>query len=145
MANKVLPTLGLEGWLNNGASIMERLFFHWLTTNATQSTYFLKELESAPMTLLMSESEEDTKNDIIKSLSNLYQHYFENLEIKVNYKTNSDGVVDYAIDVSGSYNDKGKNEMVTLSKVVQTRDRRLLDLPTLIDMVSFYKVVKTNI
>lgn len=145
MAKAVLPTLSMDGWLDSGTAIMERIFFYWLTTNAHQSTFFLKQLESATHTLIKSESASDTKNDIAKSLDNLYSPFFGNLKISVDYTENSRGEVDYAIDISGVYDPEGKNEQCVLSKIVPVGDKRLLDLPNIIDLVTFYRSVKTNL
>lgn len=145
MARKYLPTLSLDGWLESGTVIMERLFFHWLTTNATQSTFYLKDLESATHVLLKSEKVEETRNDIIASLTNMYQYYFTELDVKVDYKESKRGEVDYAIDVKGNYDNNGKIEACELSKIVPVGDKRLLDLPSVIDLVTFYRSVKTKI
>jgi len=112
-----IPHLSVEGWIKNSEQKLLKLFEYFLTSEYSQTNIYFGNIASLKYILQNATEVQEIKEDISKSLYNMYERYFTNVDITVDINENGNSVEYYVNIVVIDENDNtyrlDKSIMVT--------------------------------
>lgn len=130
-----VPTLTIDGFVNNKHIQINKLFLYFLSSKYSQSNTFYGNIKSLDYILATVNDPIEIKEKIESNLTSLYKSYFDNVEIVVNvdapeYKSTIN------IFITGTLTDNG--ETYSLTKELNTTKSDVATYNLLLD--SFYSM-----
>lgn len=103
-----IPTLGLDGFINNPQIVMRKLWLYFLTSEYSQSSIFYGDIKSFKYIMATAKVGTDIEEVMENSLRNLYNKYFNNVSVDVECKLDPNTQTHY-LKIALVVNDNGKN------------------------------------
>lgn len=130
-----VPTLTIDGFVNNKHIQINKLFLYFLSSKYSQSNTFYGNIKSLDYILATVNDPIEIKEKIESNLTSIYKSYFDNVEIVVNvdapeYKSTIN------IFITGTLTDNG--ETYSLTKELNTTKSDVATYNLLLD--SFYSM-----
>lgn len=96
-----LPTLTINGFVNNKRIQVQKLFEYFLASDKSQSTLFNGKVASLKYILATYDNVADIRSNLREALYNLYSVYFDSTEVKIDIEDKDDsGNIDIYINVT---------------------------------------------
>lgn len=129
-----IPTLGLDGFLNNKEMMMGKLFTYFMASEYSQSNTFHGKIASMKYALAVGKDKNDVARIMQTMLNNMYGKYFKNVDVNVNVQEviNSDKT-EFYIEIKCTDDDKS----YTLSRTLKYGGYEIEDYNKELD--NFYK------
>ncbi len=81
-----IPTLTLDGFVNNKNAQMGKLFEYFLASDYSQSNVFYRDISSLKYLITEYKDSQELKREIENTLSKLYKRHFDNVSVLVEVK-----------------------------------------------------------
>ncbi|MGE3592509.1 MAG: hypothetical protein AB7G52_08465 [Arcobacter sp.] len=81
-----IPTLTLDGFVNNKNAQMGKLFEYFLASDYSQSNVFYRDISSLKYLITEYKDSQELKRVIENTLSKLYKRHFDNVSVLVEVK-----------------------------------------------------------
>jgi len=81
-----IPTLTLDGFVNNKNAQMGKLFEYFLSSDYSQSNVFYRDISSLRYLVTEYKDSQELKREIENTLSKLYKRHFDNVSVSVEVK-----------------------------------------------------------
>lgn len=81
-----IPTLTLDGFVNNKNAQMGKLFEYFLASDYSQSNVFYRDISSLKYLVTEYKDSQELKREIENTLSKLYKRHFDNVSVLVEVK-----------------------------------------------------------
>jgi hypothetical protein len=125
-----IPTLGLDGWMKNKHSQMGKLFEYFLASDYSQSNTFYGEIASLKYILASGNDSVKIKDDIVITLTKLYEKHFDTVEVVVEVKeSEEESTIEYRIDVNATHGE----DIYELSKDISESNGSISNFEALLD------------
>ena len=105
-----LPTLSLDGFIQNDDIKMVKIFEHFMASDEAQSNIFEGYVNSLKYILDSSNNATDLENNISNSLLSLYRNYYDTVEVEVTVTENVDDDSEWDISIEITATDIYGNE-----------------------------------
>lgn len=118
---QVLPTLTIDGFVENRALLMTKLMEYFLATDGNQSDVFRHKLASLKYILQQHKSPSSVEAAIKEALENLYKKFFNSVTVITLREDVEDpnkkhkGFITIKVDITAGY----QGEFHTLSRLLQ--------------------------
>ena len=122
MANKAIPSLSTVGWTKDYNEIMKKLYVYFITSEYSQSNSYYGEIASLKYILQSHSEAEDIKLAIQRVLLNMYDRYFDNVDVVVDI-IQTDSTTSYTINIIAIASD---GLTYKLNKTIQTDANRTI-------------------
>ena len=122
MANKAIPSLSTVGWTKDYNEIMKKLYVYFITSEYSQSNSYYGEIASLKYILQSHSEVEDIKLAIQRVLLNMYDRYFDNVDVVVDI-IQTDSTTSYTINIIAIASD---GLTYKLNKTIQTDANRTI-------------------
>lgn len=103
-----VPTLGLDGFINNPQIVMRKLWQYFLTCDYSQSNIFHGDIKSFKYIMATARVGDDIEQVMEASLRSLYGNYFRNVSVDVECRLDPNTQTHY-LKIALVVNDDGKN------------------------------------
>lgn len=134
--DQALPTLSMDGWIDNKESLVERLFIYFLAGDTFQSNTFVNTVYTLKECIQKSDDRNHPLEDLIVDyLSKLYSDFFPIVEPSVKIEE-EDNRVHYIIELTVK-DEEGKS--YDMKRILQSRDNKIINLQ---ELLYSYKVLK---
>lgn len=132
MAN-VIPHLSRDGYMSNPIEMITKLFQYYIIADYSQSNTFRGNIASLKYNLYDGKTIEDKKNNIIVTLTTLYERYFskDNVIVEVEVEDN-DPIYIFNIRVEVIYN----GVTYTLNNNILTSNNYIADIEAAIEDIN---------
>lgn len=111
-----IPSLSLDGFINNKSTQVGKLFLYFLSSKYSQSSLFYKQIASLDYILATNTNATNIKSAVQSSLELLYNNYFDKSEFNIDVET-PQGTGDINIYITGNITDE--NKTYTLYKEIK--------------------------
>lgn len=111
-----VPSLSLDGFINNKSTQVGKLFLYFLSSKYSQSSLFYKQIASLDYILATNTNATNIKSAVQSSLEMLYNNYFDKSEFNIDVET-PQGTGDINIYITGNITDE--NKTYTLYKEIK--------------------------
>lgn len=81
-----IPTLTLDGFVNNKNAQMGKLFEYFLASDYSQSNVFYRDISSLKYLITEYKDSQELKREIENTLSKLYKRHFDNVSVLAEVK-----------------------------------------------------------
>ena len=122
MANEAIPSLSTVGWTKDYNEIMKKLYVYFVISEYSQSNSYYGEIASLKYILQSHSEVEDIKLAIQKVLLNMYDRYFDSVDITVDI-IETDTSVSYSVNIIAIASD---GITYKLNKTIQTDANRTI-------------------
>jgi len=122
MANKSIPSLSTVGWTKDYNEIIQKLYVYFIVSEYSQSNSYYGEIASLKYILQSHSDIEDIKLAIQKVLLNMYDRYFDSVDITVDI-IETDTSVSYSVNIIAIASD---GITYKLNKTIQTDANRTI-------------------
>lgn len=114
-----IPSLTLDGWVNNKNQQVNLLFKYFLTSEHSQSNTFHGHITSLPYILAKHTDSISIRTEVSRALNTLYRKYYNKTELNVTV-TESDDDGYLRININGSLSDSyGNYDLIKELKINQ--------------------------
>lgn len=103
-----IPSLTLDGWIENKTLQMTKLWEYFLASEYSQSNIFFGDISSLKYILATSDPKYNLITNLESTLSKLYQRYFDKAIVDVGIDANTE-LNKYKVYITVTCNDGGKD------------------------------------
>lgn len=111
-----IPSLSLDGFINNKSTQVGKLFLYFLSSKYSQSSLFYKQIASLDYILATNTNASNIKSAVQSNLEMLYNNYFDKSEFNIDVET-PQGTGYINIYITGNITDE--NKTYTLYKEIK--------------------------
>lgn len=111
-----IPSLSLDGFINNKSTQVGKLFLYFLSSKYSQSSLFYKQIASLDYILATNTNASNIKSAVQSNLEMLYNNHFDKSEFNIDVET-PQGTGNINIYITGNITDE--NKTYTLYKEIK--------------------------
>lgn len=125
-----LPTLSVNGWTTNDASIFLKLFEYFLTSQYSQSVTYAGHISSLKYIVQSNDTQYAVQETIRNALYTMYSKFYSVVNVEVDVDDTVGDEIGYIISID-VINEQGSS--YSLSNIIRTVDNNIVNMDELLN------------